>query len=123
MAINANRRGGIISFSINGQGYDAKGDFECDYGIPDRQPIVGSDGVHGFTEKPRAPSIKGKITDRGDLDLKALFTSQSLTASVQLANGKTFVVRDAWYSGSGVSTTGEGEVDLMIHGMSAQEVS
>jgi len=122
MATNSNRRGGIVFLSINGQGYDVKGPIDITYDSPVRTAIVGQDGVHGYKEMPRAAKFKGKLTDRGDLDLKALFTAKDVTAVGRLANGKTVTLRDAFYSGEATSNTEEGEVDIELTGMSLQEV-
>lgn len=106
------RRGGIIQVQVSGVIMDAKGEFEYDLGHPKRSPIEGVDGIHGFSEKPKVAYVKGSITDRGTLDLGALVDTQDATVTLTLANGKTIVLRDAWYQGDGVGKTNEGEIDV-----------
>lgn len=116
------RVGGIIEFKANGELYSAKGNWTYNLGRPKREAVVGSDSVHGHKEMPQAPKIEGAITDRTDLDLNALLTLQDATVTLKLANGKIVVVRDAFYDGDGNVTTEEGEIEVSISGLSAEEV-
>lgn len=117
------RRAGLISFNVDGVQYDAKGSFEIGFGVPKREAIIGSDGVHGFKETPQVPYISGAITDRGNLDLKTLFALKGVTVTLEESNGKASVLRNAWYAGDGKKTTEEAEVDVRFEGQSASEVT
>jgi hypothetical protein len=110
------RRGGIIQIQANGVIYDAKGTFTHNLGRPKREPIVGADGIHGDKETPQPATLKGKFTDRAGLDVNAIVTMRGATITMGLANGKTFVLRDAVYSGSGDVTSDEGEIDVEFFG-------
>ena len=119
-----NRRvGGIIFFQLDGELFQAKGEFTYNLGVPKRDEVVGPDGVHGFSELPQAPRIEGAVTDNDETDLEALLRFRDGTATLQLANGKTVVFREAFYSGDGDVTTNEGEIGIMIRAISAQEVA
>jgi hypothetical protein len=116
------RRGGIIQVQADGVMYDAKGDFEYGLGRPKREGIAGSDGVHGFKETPQVPFIKGKITDRGNLDVAKMHELENVTVTLALANGKTIVLSEGWYAGDGTGNTGEGELDFNFEGKRCEEV-
>lgn len=116
------RRGGIIQVQVNGVVYDAKGDFTYNPGSPKREALIGRDGVHGFTETVQAPFIEGEFTDSVNLDLKALTKTESATVTLALANGKTFVLRDAWYAADGDVNTGEGNIQVRFEGVQGEEV-
>lgn len=116
------RVGGIIEFKANGELYSAKGSWTYNLGKAKRDPVVGSDGVHGYKEMPQAPKIEGTITDRSDLDLEKLLTLKDATVTLRLANEKIIVLRDAFYAGDGDVTTEEGEIQALFHGTSAEEV-
>ena len=105
-----NRRAGIIHLKINGEMQDAKGDFTYNLGHPIREEIIGSDGVHGYKETPQAAFIEGAITDRSDLKLADFVTIDDGTVTLELANGKTIVLSEAWFAGEGSGTTGESEI-------------
>jgi len=117
------RRAGIIQLAINGELHDAKGSFTYNFGAPKREAIIGSNGVHGFKETPTVPMISGEITDRGSLDVGALVVLENATVTLSLANGKVFVLRQAWYSGDGSVQTDEGNIQLELSGVSGEEIS
>lgn len=114
---------GLIQLQVNGQVYSAKGEFTYNLGLPLREPIIGSDGVHGFKETPQVPFIEGEITDRGDVDVKALAQMEDATVTLQLANGKLIVLNEGWYAGEGTASTGEGNVGFRFEGETAEEIS
>ena len=119
----AQRRGGIIYFKINGALHEAKGNYTYNFGAPKREAIIGSDGVHGFKEIPQVSYIEGEITDRSDLDVEALVNLENATATLELANGKIFVLRDCWYAGDGNVQTEEGNIQIRLEGKSGEEIA
>jgi hypothetical protein len=116
------RRGGIIQVQVNGEIYEAKGSWSYNLGRAKREAIVGSDGVHGYTEKPQVAFVEGEITDRGTLDLASVVTMTDATVTLELANGKVIVLRDAWFAGDGTGHTEEGNVEVRFEGKSAEEI-
>jgi hypothetical protein len=117
-----NRIGGIIALKVNGDMYFAKGNFTYNLGKPKKEGVVGSDRVHGYKEVPQVPFIEGEITDRNELNLEDLVTLDDATATLELANGKVIMLREAWYAGEGTGNTEEGNIALRLEGMSAEEV-
>jgi Phage tail tube protein len=113
---DTNRRGGILFFTINGENQIAKGDFECIPSGDEREGIAGANVAAGFKAKPRVPGIKGKITDRGDLDVASLLALENGTLIVGLGNGKSFRLAGAWSSVSKL-TTDEGDLEVDFGGM------
>lgn len=116
------RVGGIIFVKVNGAQVSAKGEFEYNLGVPKREGIVGSDGVHGYKEEPQIPMISGAITDNPTLDVKALMLTVDATVTIDLANGKIVVLESAWYAEDGNIKTGEGEIPVKFEGLSAEEI-
>lgn len=116
------RKGGVIQIQVAGVLYDAKGNFTYNLGRPKRDPIVGADSVHGFKETPQPAFLEGEFTDRGNLDLNALVTMENATVTLGLANGKTVVFRDAWYSGDGTANTDEGNIAVRFDAKEAEEI-
>ncbi len=118
------RKGGTIQLQVAGVLLDALGSFSYNLGHPMREDIVGSDRVHGYTEKPQVAFIEGEITDRGTLDLGALIDTTLATVTLSLANGKTIMLRDAWYAGDGTGNTEGGNVAVKFCSASqGEEVS
>lgn len=116
------RVGGIIFIKVDGGQLRAKGEFEYNLGIGKREAIVGSDGVHGYKEDPQVPFIQGAITDEGTLDVKAVLETKDATVTLELANGKVFVLKDAWYAEEGTIKTGEGEIPVRFEGLDGEEI-
>lgn len=120
----ANQRiAGLIQVQANGSIFDAKGAFDYNLGLPKREAVIGSDGVHGFKETPQVAFIEGAITDRGTLDVKSIATAQDQTITIKLGNGKTVVLRAAWYAGEGTLNSEESEFKVRWEGKSAQEIT
>jgi len=120
--VDSVRRGGQIFVKANGALYDAKGSFTYNLGIAKREAIVGADKVHGFKEMPQVPYIEGEFTDRTSLDLKTLLSLRDATVTLELANNKTIVLRDAWFAGDGNVQTEEGNIAVRFEGLSGEEI-
>ena len=119
---HSNRRGGIVYFKVDGERYDAKGNFSYNLGRHKREAVVGHDGVHGYKELPQVPYIEGEPTDRWNLDLAKLLRMDNATVTLELANGKIIVLRNAWFAGEGTVQTEEGTIALRFEGISAEEI-
>jgi len=115
-------RAGKITLKTDGMVKDAKGSFTYNLGHDKRTAIVGSDRVHGYASQPQVPFIEGVVTDGADLDLPALLDGKNLTVTLDLDNGKTIVLRQAWYAGEGNVTTEQGEIAVRWEGLSATEI-
>jgi len=119
----SNRLSGLINFKVNGELQQAKGNFTYNLGQVKREAIVGADRVHGYKALPQVPYIEGEITDSSDYDLEALQNVDDATITLELANGKTVVLRDAWYAADGDVQTEEANIQIRFEGLSAEEVS
>jgi hypothetical protein len=119
----AQRRGGVIQLQVNGEVYDAKGNFTSNLGLPMREAIVGADRVHGYKETPQVAFIEGEITDRKDLDLATLVTLKDATVTLTLANDKVFALHNAWFAGEGTGNSEEGNIAVRFEAESAEEIS
>lgn len=118
-----NRRvGGIIFFKVDGELFQAKGAFSYNLGVNKREAIVGADVVHGFKEEPQVAMIEGAITDSDELDLEQFLNIRDATATLELANGKVFVLRECFYAGDGNVTTDEGEIEVRFEGIRGEEI-
>lgn len=118
----ADRIGGIIRIKADGQQYNAKGEFSYRVNPVKREMIVGSDQVHGFKEDPQVPYIEGAITDRSNISLEAIQSIVNATITLELANNKIIVLREACYASEGVVSTGEGEIEARFEGIDGEEI-
>lgn len=106
------RRAGLIQVQVNGEIYDAKGNFSFNLGRAKREEIVGADRIHGYKETPQAGFIEGAITDRGTLDLAAVVTGDNLTVTLKLGNDKVISLTEGWFAGEGTASTEEAEIPV-----------
>lgn len=120
---NEQRRGGIIFLKLDSEIQQAKGNFTYNLGKPKRDAIIGADAVHGYKDMPQVAFIEGEITDRQTLNLEGLVTGENLTVTLELANGKTVVLREAWFAGEGTGNTEEGNIGVRWEGISGEEIS
>ncbi len=120
MAIN--RRAGVLYLLINGVQHDAKGSFTYNLGAPKRDALVGHDRVHGYKELPQVPMIEGEITDSATLKVRDLLNIEEATIHLKLANGKSFILRQAWYAGDGNVQSEEANIEVKFQGMSGEEI-
>lgn len=111
---NAPVRGGLLALKIDGKTYDAIGNFTWNLGLPLRAQLIGATGVDGYSEAPQAAFIEGELRDGSDVDISALVGATGVTASLELANGKTLVLAEAWYEGEGTGNTQEGNFPIRL---------
>ena len=114
--------GGIIQLKVNGEVYKAKGSFSYNPGEAMREAVIGSDSVHGYKTTPQVAFIEGEITDSFELDLAQLVKITDATVTIELANGKTFALHDAYFAAEGTANTEEGNIGVRFEGI-GDEVS
>jgi len=116
------RVAGVLFVKIDGTQYNAKGSFTSNDGSPKREMIVGADQPHGHKELPQVAFIDGMFTDTSDLDIKGLKAIVNGTVTLQYANGKTFVLRNAVYAADGDLTSEEAELQVRFEGLSGEYI-
>lgn len=119
----AKRVGGIITLKVDGSRYSAKGDFTYGLGTPKREPVIGTGDIAGYKETPQVAFVEGAITDSPDIKTVDIANITNATIVLELANGKSIVLREAYFAGDAQGTTGEGEFAIRFESVSkADEV-
>jgi hypothetical protein len=116
------RIAGYLSLQVNGEVYNAVGNFTYNIGSPKREMLVGPDRIHGYKEMPQVPFIEGEIRDSSEIDLATITNLKDATATLTLANGKTFVLKDAVYVADGNVQTEEANIQFRLEGTKGEEV-
>lgn len=117
MADNSNRIAGVCYLSIDGQRVALSGEFAYQVGTPTREAKIGQDGYHGYKEKPAVGSITGKLRDAGGVSLSALGALTNTTVVAELANGKTVIGRNMFWSGEPPKADAEeAEIEFKFEG-------
>jgi len=114
---------GVAYCKADGVQYALRGSFTIDPTAVTREGVAGMDGVHGFKETPKIPQIKAQISDMGDLSLQALGAMTNSTITAELANGKVYILANAWQSGELSLNTGDGTTDVTWQGLRMSEVT
>ena len=119
----ANRRvGGILFLKVDGELFQAKGEFTYNINPVKRESVVGQDTVHGFKEEPTVIFFEGAITDSDTLDVQGFQAIRDATATLELANGKVIVFRECFYAADGDITTSEGEIQVRFEAIEGEEI-
>jgi hypothetical protein len=123
MADKRNLRAGTLYVSKNGTRLECAGSFTVNLGVPKKEAMTDQAGnTIGYKETAQTPSIEGEIFDARTLNLKEFFASEDETITLQEANGKIFVLRNAWYAGEGSLQTEEAKVPVRFEGKTMEEI-
>jgi len=117
-----NRIGGILSVRVDGTQYEARGSFQVTPSTVKRTGVAGQDRVHGYIEEPVVPQIKGDLSIGNELSIAKLDSITDSTVQVQLANGMTYVLNNAWTVAGSVVDTHDGKVDVTFEGLDCSEM-
>ena len=120
--MSKNRIAGTCYLKVDGTQYSLKGGLKVSPNDIEREGVAGMDGVHGYIEKPRVPSIEADLSDLGGLSLDALMKITDATITVELANGKAYTLRNAWTKGPHDLDAGEGTVSVTFEGLKCEEI-
>jgi hypothetical protein len=118
----ANRIAGVCYLKVDGAQYALRGALTVSPDSFEREGVAGMDGVHGYIERPRVPFITADLTDTAGLSLEALQAVTDATITVELANGKTYLLRNAWTAEARELNAADGQVSVRFEGKKGEEV-
>ena len=113
-----NRKGGIVYVRVGGELLDGKGSWTYGLGLPKQEGFLGTARAAGYKTVPQIAFIEGALTDANDFDLAKFQAVDGETVTLELANGKSIVLSDAWYAGEGTGSTEEGEISVRFESRS-----
>ena len=119
---NTNRIGGVLSLRVDGNQYEARGAFQVTPSTVKRTGVAGQDGVHGYIEEPIVPTIKGELSIGNALSFEDLEGITESTVQVALANGRTYVLTEAWVTSAFVIDAHDGKCEVTFEGVTCQEI-
>ena len=115
------RIAGIAYLAVDGAQYPLRGDFTVSPSSVEREMLAGQDGVHGHREMPRVPFIAGNVSLPPEVSVEALERMRNVTVTAELANGKTYVLREAMTTSAFEIDTAEGQVTVRWEGHRCDE--
>jgi hypothetical protein len=122
MGATPNRIAGTAYLKKNGVSLEMKGNWDYSLGLPKNEGMTHTAGVAGYKQMPQIPYLEGELIDRSDLSLKDLCETDGATITLELANGKIIVFRNAWYASDGKAGTEEANITTRFEARQAEEV-
>jgi hypothetical protein len=119
----AQRFAGIAYVKVDGSQLPLRGNFTVSPSKLERAGIAGQDGVHGYSELPRVPFIEGDVSLTPEVSIEDLDDITDATVTAELANGKTYVLSEAWTKSAFELNTHDGIVRVRFEGMACNELS
>lgn len=120
----ANKRiAGIAYVKVDGRQYPLRGSFTVSPSPTERNGIAGQDYVHGYSEMPRVPYIEGDISTTQEVSEEMLSAIEDATITAELANGKVYVLRNAWTKSAHEINTKDGQIRVRWEGLSCDELN
>lgn len=110
----ARRIGGVLTLLIEGNAFPVRGSWEYTPTLTEREMQAGQDGVHGYTEKPSVPGMKGDVSDFGEISIQSLQQSDISVGQLNLANGKVIIGYDGVVKGAITPNTEDGKYSLEL---------
>jgi hypothetical protein len=114
--------GGTAFMKVDGTQYMLRGNWKVQPNAVVRTGVAGGDGTHGYTEKYQVQWIEGDISDYGGLSVQALQNITDSTITLELNNGKTYVLVSGWYAGTGELDAVQGQTTARFEGMDCEEL-
>lgn len=121
--MSTHRIAGVAFVKVNDRQYALRGSLTVSPDLFEREGIAGQDSVHGYKEIPRVPFIEGEFSTVRELSLDDLSAITDATVTAELANGKVYVLRNAWTAGAREINAEEGQVSIRFEGMSGVELN
>jgi hypothetical protein len=119
---NQFRVAGTAYIRVDGRQYALRGNMIASTDMWERDGVAGQDGVHGFIETARVPFIEADLSDIGGLSVEQIRNFTNVTVQAELANGKKYLLRNAWSGPAMELNTAEGQVTVRWQGMRGEEL-
>lgn len=116
------RVAGVCFLQRDGVAYALRGNLKIMPLDRTKEGIAGADGVHGYREIPVVPSIEAEVTS-ASISVKALQSVIDSTIRAECADGKVYLLSNAWFSGAAELDAAEGKVTVKFEGLRCTEIA
>jgi len=118
----ANKIAGTAYVKVDGTQYTLAGRLTVSTTSLEREGRAGLSGVVGYVERPRVPFVEGDFHTTSDLSVEELEDITDATVKVELANGKIYILREAWTTAAFELDGSEGTVSVRFEGLEGKEL-
>lgn len=88
----------------------------------EREMLSGLGGVAGYKETLMPPKIEGEFFLTADLSMEDIGNITDATVTAELANGRTYLIRNAVATGRRELNAAEGTVQITFEGLGGEEL-
>src|SRR5262249_51239569 len=113
---------GVVYLRVDGRQYRARAEIKVSIATVEREAVIGQDGIHGYIERRVPCYIEGKITDGPELSIDLIQQMCNVTVTVELLNGKVYLLRNAWNTKANPLDTTDGSIEFRFEGRAAEEL-
>ncbi|CAM5771995.1 hypothetical protein LMIY3S_03695 [Labrys miyagiensis] len=117
------RFAGIAYVKVDAKQFPLRGNMTVMPSATVRSGIAGQDYVHGYSEMPVVPYVEGDFSLTTDWAIGDIKGITDATVTVELANGRVYVLRNAWQAGDLPLESADGKVRLRFEGLSCLEMT
>lgn len=115
--------GGVVYMRRGDRQLSCKGNITIRLGGRNRTAVTTADErVAGFTSQWVAPGFDMDIVDFGDLSLKDIQAIENEPLTIELGNGKAYILADAFYVGEASLNAIDGMFAAKFDGVDIQEI-
>lgn len=107
---------GLCFIKIDGRSYDAPGDFNVTIGGPVLTAIPMANGTIYNSIEIKPGKISGTISTTIGLSVVQLKNARNITVQVQAANGSSYILKNAFFTGEGEVNVKEGSFAIEFQG-------
>ncbi len=118
---NENRVSGVAFVKNDGKQLQIGGTITVSPTSVEREGKVGLSGVVGYSEKPRVPFIEIEVITDKDFKAKDFENITNATITAELANGRVYVLRNAWSAPAQEIDGAEGTTTVRFEGLKCIE--
>ena len=122
MAVHPRRVAGIIFVKVDGEQVSANGDFEYRLSGLQNEALPNADGSVGIGGKYVEGYIKGNIANYNATDHGKLKNLEGVTVTLELANGKVVVAKDAFQVDEAVGSVSSGNFPIQFSSETVEEI-
>ena len=113
---------GTAFIKVDSKQYSLGGSFSISPATRTREGVAGLSGTVGWTESPRVPFAEGDGLTPEGFSAKELEGIRNATVTIELVNGRTYVLTEAWQAGEITIDAAAGTVSLRFEGMDCVEM-
>lgn len=117
------QRLGRAYIKVDGRLLETNKGAKIDLGGVERQPVVGNNTVHGYSEQPKPSTLECEISVGPNTSVADMAKITDATITFEADTGQTWVIRNAWLTEPPVVNDAEGgKVALKFAGPPAEEM-